>query len=376
MTSLPGWGLVMAKDVLSRRLAVIVAADMVGYSRLMEADEAGTLELRALRRELIDPKIAEHHGRLVKTTGDGLLIEFGSVTEAVQCAIDMQEAMLQRNATVPADRRLKFRMGINLGEIITEGDDIYGTNNVVAALHVGLVEGEQARMWHRATKNFEAWECLMQGLHSFRLFTRSDNDRARALFRRSIDLDPNCAMGLVWLAWTYWSDARFHWTESPDDALARADELARCAAVIDDRFAECHALLGAIYLMKKSFDEAVDHGTRAVELEPNGADATATLAMTLAWCGRPQETIELVKKATRLSPIHSAWYLAVLAHAYRLMLRFDEATDVYKQAIALAPNQIAAHLWLTIYYAQAGRRSSAVAPARDRARNRPRLQAR
>jgi Flp pilus assembly protein TadD len=89
-------------------------------------------------------------------------------------------------------------------------------------------------------------------------------------------------MGLVWLAWTYWSDARFHWTESPDDALARADELARCAAVIDDRFAECHALLGAIYLMKKSFDEAVDHGTRAVELEPNGADATATLAMTLA----------------------------------------------------------------------------------------------
>jgi Flp pilus assembly protein TadD len=107
-------------------------------------------------------------------------------------------------------------------------------------------------------------------------------------------------MGLVWLAWTYWSDARFHWTESPDDALARADELARCAAVIDDRFAECHALLGAIYLMKKSFDEAVDHGTRAVELEPNGADATATLAMTLAWCGRPEETIELVKKAMRL----------------------------------------------------------------------------
>ncbi len=131
----------MAKDVLSRRLALIIAADMVGYSRLMEADEAGTLEqLRALRRELIDPKIAEHNGRLVKTTGDGLLIEFGSVTEAVQCAIDMQEAMLQRNATVPPDRRLKFRMGINLGEIITEGEDIYGTGVNVAARLEALAE--------------------------------------------------------------------------------------------------------------------------------------------------------------------------------------------------------------------------------------------
>jgi adenylate cyclase len=126
--------------------------------------------------------------------------------------------------------------------------------------------------------------------------------------------------------------------------------------------------------MKKSFDEAVDHGTRAVELEPNGADATATLAMTLAWCGRPEETIELVKKAMRLSPIHSAWYLAVLAHAYRLMLRFDEATDVYKQAIALAPNQIAAHLGLTICYAQAGQEELARIQGREILRISPRFE--
>lgn len=100
----------IAKDVLSRRLAVIVAADMVGYTRLMETDEAGTLDqLRAIRNELIDPKIAEHRGRLVKTTGDGLLIEFGSVTEAVQSALDIQEAMTQRNAAVPPARRLQFR---------------------------------------------------------------------------------------------------------------------------------------------------------------------------------------------------------------------------------------------------------------------------
>ena len=124
----------MTNEVLSRRLAVIVAADVVGYSRLMEADEAGTLaQLKSIRKELIDPKIAEHRGRLVKTTGDGLLMEFFSVTDGVQGAIEIQEALAERNAAVPPDRRLQFRIGINLGEIITEGEDIYGTGVNVAA---------------------------------------------------------------------------------------------------------------------------------------------------------------------------------------------------------------------------------------------------
>ena len=124
----------MTNDVLSRRLAVIVAADVVGYSRLMEADEAGTLaQLKSIRNELIDPKIAEHRGRLVKTTGDGLLMEFSSVTDGVQGAIEIQEALAERNSAVPTDRRLLFRLGTNLGEIITEGEDIYGTGVNVAA---------------------------------------------------------------------------------------------------------------------------------------------------------------------------------------------------------------------------------------------------
>jgi adenylate cyclase len=104
-----------------------------------KTDEA-LAQLRALRSELIDPKIAEHRGRLVKTTGDGLLMEFSSVTEAVQSALDIQEAMTQRNAAVPPGRRLQFRMGINLGEIITEGEDIYGTGVNVAARLESLAE--------------------------------------------------------------------------------------------------------------------------------------------------------------------------------------------------------------------------------------------
>src|SRR5262245_40214576 len=104
---------------VERRLAAILAADVAGYSRLMGEDEAGTLaRLRALRRELIDPDIAEHKGRIVKTTGDGLLVEFPSVVEAVACAAAIQRGMSERNGEIPADQRIEFRIGINLGDVI------------------------------------------------------------------------------------------------------------------------------------------------------------------------------------------------------------------------------------------------------------------
>jgi adenylate cyclase len=119
---------------MTRKLAAIVAADVVGYSRLMGADEAGTLAaLKTHRRALFDPKIVAHQGRIVKTTGDGLLIEFPSVVEAVQCAVEVQQAMRERNADVPEERRIEFRVGINLGDVIIDGDDIHGDGVNVAA---------------------------------------------------------------------------------------------------------------------------------------------------------------------------------------------------------------------------------------------------
>jgi adenylate cyclase len=118
----------------SRRLAAILAADVVGYSRLMGADEEGTLErLKALRGDLIDPNIAKYHGRIVKTTGDGLLVEFASVVDAVRCAAEVQQAMPERNAGVAADRRIELRVGINLGDVIADGDDLYGDGVNIAA---------------------------------------------------------------------------------------------------------------------------------------------------------------------------------------------------------------------------------------------------
>ncbi|WP_026187232.1 adenylate/guanylate cyclase domain-containing protein [Ensifer sp. BR816] len=119
---------------MKQRLAAILAADMVGYSRLMEADEAGTIaRLRTHRIELIDPAIAKNEGRIIKTTGDGMLVEFQSVTDAVRCAVEIQQRMKRRNSDVPQDRRIEFRIGINLGDIIFDDDDIFGDGVNIAA---------------------------------------------------------------------------------------------------------------------------------------------------------------------------------------------------------------------------------------------------
>src|ERR1700716_4043086 len=119
---------------MQRRLAAILAADVVGYSRLMGTDEIGTItSLKSHRRELVDPSIAEHRGRIVKTTGDGMLVEFASVVDAVSCSVHIQRSMVRRNVTVPAEKQIVFRIGINVGDIIIDGDDIYGDGVNIAA---------------------------------------------------------------------------------------------------------------------------------------------------------------------------------------------------------------------------------------------------
>ena len=126
---------------MERRLAAILAADVVGYSRLIRADEEGTLAaLKALRRDLIDPRIAEHHGRVVKLMGDGMLAEFASVVDAVRAGVETQRAVAERNADLSEDKRIKFRVGINLGDVVIDGDDIQGDGVNVAARLEGLAE--------------------------------------------------------------------------------------------------------------------------------------------------------------------------------------------------------------------------------------------
>ena len=124
----------MERKAAHRRLAAILAADVVGYSRLMSVDEMGTLtSLKAHRRELIDPAIAAHHGRIVKTTGDGALVEFASVVDAILCAVAIQRGMLTRNASISQDNRIVFRIGVNVGDIIIDEGDIFGDGVNIAA---------------------------------------------------------------------------------------------------------------------------------------------------------------------------------------------------------------------------------------------------
>jgi adenylate cyclase len=131
----------LASERVERRLTAILAADVAGYSRLMGAEEEETLaRLKAHRRELVDPKIAEHRGRIVKTTGDGLLVEFASVVDAVRCAVEIQRDMAERNVDVPPERRIEFRIGINVGDIIIDESDIFGDGVNVAARLEALAE--------------------------------------------------------------------------------------------------------------------------------------------------------------------------------------------------------------------------------------------
>jgi adenylate cyclase len=126
---------------MERRLSAIFAADMVGYSRLMESDEIGTLERQKVHRiELFDPTLEKYHGRIVKEMGDGVLVEFPSVVEAVQCAVTIQREMTVREADVTDERRIQYRIGINLGDIVIEDDDIFGDGVNIAARLEQLAE--------------------------------------------------------------------------------------------------------------------------------------------------------------------------------------------------------------------------------------------
>src|SRR5262252_2757285 len=135
------WRSTLSGERVERRLAAILAADVAGYSRLMGLDEEGTLAaLKGHRRAVVDHKIAEHRGRIVKTTGDGMLVEFASIVDGVRCAVDIQRQMAERNVQIPPERRIEFRIGLNVGDIIIDDKDIYGDGVNIAARLEALAE--------------------------------------------------------------------------------------------------------------------------------------------------------------------------------------------------------------------------------------------
>jgi adenylate cyclase len=137
----PMLGVFLAGERVERRLAAVLAADVAGYSRLMGSNEEGALaRLKAVRRTLVDPTIASHRGRMVKTTGDGMLVEFASAVDAVRGAVEVQRGMADENASVPQDQRIEFRIGIHVGDIVIDDNDIFGDGVNVAARLEGIAE--------------------------------------------------------------------------------------------------------------------------------------------------------------------------------------------------------------------------------------------
>lgn len=552
----------MATEGFKRKLTAVFSADVVGYSRLMGEDEVGTLRTLEIYKGVMSDLIRQHRGRVVDSPGDNVLAEFASVVNAVQCAVAVQKELQACNTELPENRRMQFRIGINLGDVIEEGEGIYGdgvniaarlealadpggvcvsktafdhvetklpfgyeylgeqkvkniakpvgayrlrmerdlvvsegsgalklpdrpsiavlpfvnmsgdseqeyfsdgitedlitdlskisslfviarnsvftykgravnvrqvsrelgvkyvlegsvrkagdrvritaqlvdagtgghlwaerydrdlediftlqdevTQKIVTALAVKLTQDEQERLERRYTNNVEAYDCLLQGLGYFYLFTKGGNDRARSMFDKAIDLDPAFALAYGLLGYTYWLEWSFGWSQSLE-CLEKAFQLAQKATALDDSLPEPHGILGMVYLWKKEHEQAIDHLQRAIALNPNDADALDQLAHVLTFSGRPEEAIGLEKKAMRLNPLYPPLYEFTLGHAYFLVGEYEQAIDALRRLLDRNPNFLPAHIYLALCLGRLGRVDEAQAEAAEFARVTPNM---
>ena len=585
----------MAEEGFKRKLSAILSADVEGYSRLMGEDEDATIRTLTTYRELMSTIIQKHRGRVVDSPGDNLLAEFSSVVDAVRCAVEIQEEFRVRNAELPETRKMEFRIGINLGDVVEEGERIYGdgvnitarveglaegggicisgtvydsiknklslsyeslgehtvknikepvrvyrmrigpgaaapvvreekartrrwqkaalaavvvlvvaagawaiwnfyfrppaiepasiekmayplpdkpsiavlpfdnlsgvpdqdyladgiteniitalsyipeifviarnstftykgkavkaqevaedlgvryilegsvqragdrvrimaqlidaasgrhlwadrydrdlqdlfalqdeiTLKIVFALQVKLSVGVQTRLTRKTMPNFEAWSYYVRGYGHMMRHTKADNAKARELFERAASLAPGYAMVFTALGWTHWEDARHGWSESREESLLRAVELAKKALALDESDPMIHALWGAIYLLQRRYDQAIAEGERSVALGPNQAFPHLLLAMYLYHTGRYKEALPLVRKAMRLDPYYPSSYLELLGGVYLQMGEYEKAVEAFKMLVVREPHRIVGHLGLAIAYIRLGRKEQA-----------------
>jgi adenylate cyclase len=534
----------MAEARVERRLAAILAADIAGYSRLMGDDEEGTLAaLKACRRELMDPKIAEYRGRIVKTTGDGALVEFASAVDAARCAIEIQRAMASRNAAIPEDRRVEFRIGINVGDIILDEGDIYGdgvniaarveslaspgaiclsedaykqikgkveldvsdmgeqqlkniaqpvrvfgvrldgasarptlalpdkpsiavlafqnmsgdpeqeyfvdgmvediitalsrmrwlfviarnssfvykgravdlkqvgrelgvryvlegsvrrggervrvsaqlidaeagthvwaerydrnftdvfavqdeiTTAVALAIGPAVVDAEQQRARRKTPDNLGAWDSYMRGLWHLARLDTAENDQARRLFERAVELDPNLSQAYQGLAYSYLDEIRVFGTRSWAETRIIAEPLARRAVALDPNDASAHAVLGWVLETVGDHEAALDRAKRALELNANCADAYRLKGLSLVFSGRHHDGCQTLLTHLRLNPRDPANWRAfrAIAMARYLLGDYAGAVEADRRAMQENLNQRISHRWLVAALGQLGR---------------------
>jgi class 3 adenylate cyclase len=386
----------MAMDPVERRLAAILVADVVGYSRLMGEDEARThARLKALRKDIIEPKIAGHRGRIVKLTGDGALVEFASVVDAVRCAVEVQRGIAEHNAGLESEHCIEFRVGINLGDVIVDENDIYGDGVNVAARLEGLAPrggvcvsdvvhqmvrdrlklafedlGEQkvkniaqpVHVWcwineareERIARNSEARDLYMQGYEVLRHKSRENIYNARDFFDRAIACAPDYAVAYGRLAHTYFCEWNFGWTDDPA-VLDRAIELGEEAVKLNklSRSPEPHEDLALVYAYARRWDEAIDQANLAIEVDPNYAKGYARRAEVLTLAGRPGEAPLWVERARRLEPHYwDHFYHWVLGSAFFAMAQNCEAISSLRRSLIFDTEFFPAHVHLAATYAE------------------------
>ncbi|MDH4010770.1 MAG: tetratricopeptide repeat protein, partial [Desulfobacterales bacterium] len=250
----------------------------------------------------------------------------------------------------------------DLKDIFALQDEV--TQKIVAALAVKLTEDEQERLVRKYTENMEAYDSFLQGMELIHHHTKEANVQARQMYKRAIDLDPKFAAAYALLGLTYSQEWSHGWSQNPQ-ALERAFELAQAAIALDNSLPFGHAILGEIYLWKKHYEKAVAEQEKAIALSPSDADLISGLGGILNWAGRPEEAIELVKKAMRLNPMYQTEYLWNLGHAYFLRGRYGEAIETLKRARDRNPKYLPVHVYLSASYINQGQQKEARAEAAE-----------
>jgi tetratricopeptide (TPR) repeat protein len=233
------------------------------------------------------------------------------------------------------------------------------TREVTSALQVELTEGEQARLWASGTRNHEAWETVIQIAELIYGHRKEDMLKGRRLAERALQLDENYASAWTWLGWSYFEEAYNGWSDDSAASLNLALDAAARSRAIDDSNPDTFALLAFIQLSLRDYDQAFEFGQKAMTLGPNNPFAAGVAANVALYCNRPQEMFVLLKKAMRLCPIYSAWYVECLSWANLLIDQRDAAIAVAEEAVKIDPDYIYSHFVLAVANAELGRSGEA-----------------
>jgi len=507
----------MIQEGFKRKLTAILSADVEGYSRLMDDDEEATVRTLTSYRNAITDLVQQFRGRVVDAPGDNLLAEFTSVVDAVNCAVEIQRDLAERNTELAYNRQMQFRIGVNLGDVIEEDGRIYGdgvniaakcdymgeqavkniskpvrvyrilteldegvlilgkkiefpdkpsiavlpfvnmsgdssqeyfsdglteqiitgiskipglfviarnsafaykgqavrvqrvgqelgvkhilegsvqkagdrvrinaqlidtsterhlwaesydrvlkdifaiqddiTIQLIKALHVKLIGGEQSRYYMEGTENINAFIKMLQGKEYFYRLTAEDNLFARDFWEEAINLDQNYSLPCALLALSHHWDYGFGWSKSPLESFELAEKMAKKALSLNDSTALAHQVLSFNHVFKHQHDKAIERGEQALVINPNNADSYASLSIVYSFSGMPEKAISLLEKAFRLNPVAPANYYSFLAVAYRMTKQYAEAIKAYHKSLQISPDFFQSHMGLAVCYVATG----------------------